>query len=204
VQAILFATTNQNKVREVEKALADAHLPLKILTRNDLTNPPAVAETGKTFTENAALKAHALANFSHLPTLADDSGLMVPALNGEPGVHSARYASDHDDAANNRKLLLKMTNLTGQQRRAVFKTVMVLSWPGNFERDLVVSGEAHGEILTQLRGPQTFGYDPLFYVPSQGLTFAEMSTKQKNSLSHRGRAVKALIKELPTWLGQFN
>lgn len=204
MQQLLFATTNLNKVREVEAALLAANLPLKILTRADLNNPPVVAETGQTFAENAALKAHALANFSHLPTLADDSGLLVPALNGEPGVHSARYAGDHDDWANNRKLLQRMTGFTGSQRAAKFKTVMVLSWPGQFQRDLVVSGEVEGEILTTLRGPQTFGYDPLFYLPKLGLTFAEMSTAQKNSLSHRGQAVKALIKALPGWWQQFN
>lgn len=204
MKQLLFATTNVNKVKEVEAALDQAGFELEILTNADLKNPPIVAETGQTFAENAALKAHALAEFSHLPTLADDSGLVVPAINGEPGVHSARYASDHDAAANNHKLLRRMAGLTGQQRQASFETVMVMSWPGHFGQDLVVSGEARGEILTAPRGPQTFGYDPLFYVPQLGLTFAEMSTEQKNSLSHRGQAVRALIKALPNWWRQFN
>ncbi|MCI1290624.1 MAG: RdgB/HAM1 family non-canonical purine NTP pyrophosphatase [Lactobacillus sp.] len=204
MKQLLFATTNLNKAQEVEAAFKQAGLPLKILTNADLSNPPVLAETGKTFAENAALKAHALAEFSQLPTLADDSGLMVPALNGEPGVHSARYASDHNAVANNRKLLRRMSGLTGQQRQAKFETVMVMSWPGHFAQDLVVSGEACGEILSAPRGPQTFGYDPLFYVPQLGLTFAEMSTEQKNSLSHRGQAVRALIQALPDWWQQFS
>lgn len=202
-QTLLFATTNGNKVKEVKAAMAAAKLPFQVITSADLVDPPTVAETGNTFQANATLKAHALAVFSHLPTLADDSGLVVPALGGEPGVHSARYAADHDAAANNRKLLARMQNLPADKRGAVFKTVMVLSWPGKFSQDLIVSGTAQGVILRKLQGPQTFGYDPLFYVPQAKKTFAQMSTAEKNSLSHRGRAVAALIKSLLGWWSQF-
>lgn len=202
-QTLLFATTNANKAKEVKAAIKAAHLSLQVITSADLVDPPIVAETGNTFQANATLKAHALAAFSHLPTLADDSGLVVPALGGEPGVHSARYAADHDAAANNRKLLARMQNLPANERGGSFKTVMVLSWPGKFKRDLVVSGTARGVILRKLQGPQTFGYDPLFYIPQAKKTFAQMSTAEKNSLSHRGQAVAALIKRLPGWWSQF-
>lgn len=202
-RTLLFATTNDNKAKEVRAAMKAAKLPLQVITDADLVDPPIVAETGHSFQANAVLKAHALAAFSHLPTLADDSGLVVPALGGEPGVHSARYAADHDAAANNRKLLARMQGLQENKRGAAFKTVMVLSWPGKFNRDLIVSGTAQGVILRKLQGPQTFGYDPLFYVPQAQKTFAQMSTAEKNSLSHRGRAVAALIKRLPGWWRQF-
>jgi XTP/dITP diphosphohydrolase len=200
---LLFASTNLNKAKEVKAEFAQAGLDFDLLTNRDLTNAPEVAETGTTFQENATLKAHALATFSGLPTLADDSGLCVDYLHGEPGVHSARYAQDHDDAANNALLLKKLAGVPLAKRTASFHTVMVVSWPGHFEDDLVVEGECPGLIAEQLTGPQTFGYDPLFFLPKLGKTFAQLSTAQKNALSHRGRALQKLIAQLPAWWQQF-
>ncbi|MFC2694780.1 MAG: XTP/dITP diphosphatase [Lactobacillus sp.] len=200
---LLFATTNLNKAKEVRAEFAQAGLDFDLLTNRDLPQAPAVAETGTTFQEDATLKAHALATFSGLPTLADDSGLCVDYLHGAPGVYSARYAKDHDDAANNAKLLQKLAGVPLAKRTASFQTVMVVSWPGHFEKDLVVAGECSGLIAEHLTGPQTFGYDPLFYLPELGKTFAQLSTPQKNALSHRGRALQKLIAQLPTWWQQF-
>lgn len=200
---LLFATTNLNKAKEVKAEFAQAGLDFDLLTNRDLKNAPEVNETGTTFQENATLKAHALAEFSGLPTLADDSGLCVDYLHGEPGVHSARYAQDHNDAANNAKLLKKLAGVPLAKRTASFHTVMVVSWPGNFEDDLIVDGACPGLIAEELTGPQTFGYDPLFYLPGLGKTFAQLTTVQKNALSHRGRALQKLIAELPAWWRQF-
>ena len=170
-----------------------------------MDNPPYVNEKGTTFEANAKLKAHALADFSKLPTLADDSGLRVDKLNGAPGVHSARYGGEaHNDARNNGKLLAALGGVPQDERQAKFVTTLVLTMPGHEDKDLVVTGTCEGEVLAIPRGKDGFGYDPLFYVPSKGKTFAEMTTEEKNEVSHRGKAVKALIEELPAWLAQFN
>ena len=197
---LLFATSNQNKAKEVAEALKKNNFPLKVITNQDLTDPPEVIESGTTFLANAKLKAHALADFSHLPTLADDSGLKVDKLNGAPGVHSARYAGeDHNDALNNAKLLAELGGVPEKERTATFHTTMVVSWPNHFEDDLVTEGEIKGRILTYPQGAGTFGYDPLFFVPDKGKTFAEMTTTEKNSISHRGQALNNLLAALPSW-----
>lgn len=121
-----------------------------------------------------------MADFSHLPTLADDSGLSVEKLNGAPGVHSARYAGEaHNDARNNAKLLAELGGVPADKRTATFHTTMVVSWPGDFEDDLVTEGEIKGQILSCPRGDGNFGYDPLFYIPEKGKTFAEMTIDEK-------------------------
>ncbi|MBP2058578.1 XTP/dITP diphosphohydrolase [Lactobacillus colini] len=197
---LLFATNNQNKAKEVEAALKAINFPIKVITNRDLDNPPHVLETGNTFLANAKLKAHQMAEFSNLPTLADDSGLCVDKLNGAPGVYSARYGGEaHNDARNNAKLLAELGGVVKEERTATFHTTMVVSWPGKFDDDLVTEGEIRGEILTSPRGDGTFGYDPLFFVPDKGKTFAEMSVKEKNAISHRGQALRKLVVELPNW-----
>lgn len=200
MDTLLFATNNQNKAKEVEDAFKKINFPIKVITNQDLTNPPHVLETGTTFLANAKLKAHQLAEFSNLPTLADDSGLCVDKLNGAPGVHSARYGGEaHNDARNNAKLLAELGGVPKEERTATFHTTMVVSWPGKFQQDLVTEGEVRGEILTSPRGEGTFGYDPLFFVPNKGKTFAEMTINEKNAISHRGQALKKLLQELPAW-----
>lgn len=201
---ILFATNNQGKVRELKEAFKRAGIDLEVKTNQDLENPPHVAETGTTFEANAKLKAHALANYSNLPTIADDSGLMVDALNGAPGVRSARYAGEaHNDAHNNAKLLTELGGVEPEKRTAHFNTTIVVSMPGEFEKDLVVTGRCDGKILSSPRGKDGFGYDPLFFVPEKEKTFAQMTIDEKNEISHRGRAIAKLLEELPEWFGQF-
>ena len=204
MKEILFATNNQGKVKELKEAFKTAGIELVVKTNADLENAPYVAETGTTFEANAKLKAHALAEYAQMPTIADDSGLMVDALNGEPGVRSARYAGEaHNDAHNNAKLLAELGGVPEEKRTAKFNTTIVVSMPGHLDQDLVVSGQCTGRILAGPRGEDGFGYDPLFYVPEKGKTFAEMTTDEKNEISHRGRAIVALLKELPAWLAQF-
>ena len=200
MDTLLFATNNKNKAREVEEALKKINFPIHVITNQDLTDPPHVLETGTTFLANAKLKAHKMAEFSNLPTLADDSGLSVDKLNGAPGVHSARYGGEaHNDAINNAKLLAELGGVPREKRQATFHTTMVVSWPGRFDDDLVTQGEIRGEILTYPRGDGNFGYDPLYFVPDKGKTFAEMTVDEKNAISHRGQALRKLLTELPTW-----
>ena len=201
---ILFATTNNGKVTELRAAFKNAGINATIKTNADLDRPPVVEEYGTTFEQNAKLKAHALADYSQMLTIADDSGLMVDALDGAPGVHSARYAGiEHNDQKNNAKLLAELGGVPLKQRTAKFNTTIVVSKPGHFDQDLVVSGQCAGLILPAPQGEDGFGYDPLFFVPEKQKTFAEMTTAEKNGLSHRGRAISQLLQKLPAWLEQF-
>ncbi|GEO68611.1 XTP/dITP diphosphatase [Levilactobacillus acidifarinae] len=192
---LVIATTNAGKAREFRAIFEPKGITVKTLA--DFPNLPAVVETGKTFTENAKLKATAVAQATQLPVLADDSGLMVDALNGEPGIYSARYAGDHDDEKNKVKLLTKLEGVPATQRTAHFHTSLVLVKPNGHE--LVTTGEVTGTILTAPRGTDGFGYDPLFYVPSEHLTFAEMPMAKKNRLSHRAKATAAMLREFDEW-----
>lgn len=204
MKEILFATTNRGKVKELTEAFGQAGIAVKLITSADLSSPPIVEEYGTTFEQNAKLKAHELADFSGKVTIADDSGLMVDALNDAPGVRSARFAGEeHNDRKNNAKLLVELGGVPLEKRTAKFNTTIVASMPGKFDCDLVVSGQCTGQILIAPQGEDGFGYDPLFYVPEKGKTFAEMNVDEKNSVSHRGRAIKQLLKELPDWLAQF-
>lgn len=204
-KAILFATNNKNKARELKELMAKAGFDFEIKTNADLDNPPQVNETGRTFVENAKLKAHQLAEFSNLPTLADDSGLCVDKLNGAPGVHSARFGGQaHNDARNNAKLLALLGGVPDAERTATFYTTMVVSMPRQFDKDLIVTGECKGKILAIPQGHDGFGYDPLFYVPKKQKTFAEMNMDEKNQISHRGNAIRAFLQAFPDWWEQFN
>jgi XTP/dITP diphosphohydrolase len=188
--SIVIASQNVHKVIEFEDAFKNTGVTIKSLKHFD--NVPKIDETGTTFEENATLKATGIMNFTHQAVIADDSGLVVKALNGQPGVHSARYAGDHDDDANNNKLLKEMQNK--QDRSAYFESVLVYLTP---EGDRVVSsGRIDGQILRARRGNDNFGYDPLFYVPAQQKTLAEMTTHDKNMISHRGNAIRNLLSQL--------
>lgn len=201
---ILFATGNQGKAKELKEAFKRAGVDLEIKTNADLINPPHPIESGRTFEANAKIKAHELAEFSGLPTIADDSGLLVDYLIGAPGVYSARYAGEaHNDAHNNAKLLAELGGVPQEKRTARFNTTIVASFAGNFDKDLVVTGECKGLIMPGPVGDDGFGYDPLFYVSEKKKTFAQMTTDEKNEISHRGRAIKKLLQEFPAWLEQF-
>ncbi len=184
---LVLATNNENKIREIRHLLDD--LPVTILTRDDFLEFPDVEETGATFEENARLKAGAIASFCDLPALADDSGLEVDALNGAPGVYSARYAGENGNAAaNNRKLLEELAGVPPEKRTARFRCVIAIDWAdGSVD---IAEGVVEGIITEELAGEEGFGYDPLFFYPPKGKRFSEMSMEEKNLVSHRGRALQ--------------
>ncbi|RLB70928.1 MAG: non-canonical purine NTP pyrophosphatase [Deltaproteobacteria bacterium] len=187
---LLIATGNQGKLKEIRRLLEGA--PIEIVGLDQLTNPPEVVEDGATFTANARKKAQEMASFSGYLTLADDSGLVVDALNGAPGVYSARYAGEQgDDTANNNKLLANMATIADERRRAAFHCVVALAWPDG--RCETYAGQVSGLIMREARGDGGFGYDPLFIVPEYGKTMAELPLEIKNRISHRGTALRKVI-----------
>lgn len=186
---LLVATGNQGKAREIRRMLGD--LPYQIVTLADLDNPPEVEETGSTFLENAMIKAAAYSEFSGMLTLADDSGLVVDALGGAPGVYSARFAPTDDERIE--KLLGMLEEVPDEKRTARFVCAMALSNPtGEMNFRL---GTVEGVIIREKRGDGGFGYDPVFFVPEAGKTMSEMTAEEKNEISHRARAF-AEIKEI--------
>lgn len=185
---LAIATNNQHKLQEIRAILGDSFEEL--LSLKDLGIDVDVEETGSTLEENALIKARAILALSGIATLADDTGLMVNALRGAPGVYSARYAGEEHDDAKNRALLLK--NLDGvKDRSAHFATVIALCYPDG--KTLTASGRVNGEILLSERGTEGFGYDSLFFSTELGKTFAEATQAEKNSVSHRGRALRAML-----------
>lgn len=185
---LAIATNNQHKLQEIRAILGDSFEEL--LSLKDLGIDVDVEETGTTLEENALIKARAILALSGIATLADDTGLMVDALNGAPGVYSARYAEEEHNDAKNRSLLLK--NLNGvKDRSAHFATVIALCYPDG--KTLTASGRVNGEILLSERGTEGFGYDSLFFSTELGKTFAEATQAEKNSVSHRGRALRAML-----------
>lgn len=180
---LVLATRNEGKVREIREVLSG--LDVELLTLSDL---PEVHEDGATFSENAKKKALKVAELTGLPALADDSGLEVDALGGSPGVRSARFAGDDD--ANNRKLLELLKGVPPERRTARFRCVLALAFPDG--RAYTVEGTCEGRIAEEPAGEGGFGYDPIFLVPERGLTFAQMTREEKNSISHRGRALRKL------------
>nr|WP_294792702.1 non-canonical purine NTP diphosphatase [uncultured Mucilaginibacter sp.] len=189
MQQLVFATNNAHKLTEVQAAVAGK---IKLLSLNDISCHDDIAETGSTFKENASIKSHFIYSKYHLSCFGDDSGLEIEALNGEPGVYSARYAGEHGNhAANNRKVLEQLKDVTN--RKARFITVISLIWEG---QEYFFEGTVNGTIRTELSGSDGFGYDPIFQPDGFDVTFAEMSLAQKNAISHRGRAVEKLVKFL--------
>ncbi|MEG2274068.1 MAG: XTP/dITP diphosphatase [Clostridia bacterium] len=190
LQTLAIATNNKNKVKEIRAVLGDNFKQL--LSLDDLNIHVEIEETGSTLEQNALIKARAILALSGLPSIADDSGLMVDALDGAPGVYSARYAGlQHNDHDNN-ALLIK--NLEGKCRTAHFCSVIALCFPdGTF---LTAEGRVEGEILKETHGDNGFGYDPLFYSYELKKSFAEASADEKNSVSHRGRALRAMLQKL--------
>lgn len=195
---VVVASKNAGKVQEIEAMLAASQVTVKSLA--DFPPLPTVAESGATFEENARLKADGYAKMLELPVLADDSGLMVDALGGQPGVFSARYAGlGHNDAANNAKLIAALAEVPAAERTATFKSTLVLARPHRPADDLVVSGTVSGLIHGIPQGENGFGYDPYFFVPKVGKTLAELTPAEKNQLSHRGNALRALAAKWDQW-----
>ncbi|TPR24371.1 XTP/dITP diphosphatase [Apilactobacillus micheneri] len=193
LNTIVIATNNENKAIEFRNMFASKNINFKTL--KDFPEIGAIKEDGNSFEENATIKAQAVHRMTNLPVLADDSGLQVHVINDEPGIYSARYAGDHDDSANNKKLLNKLSGK--KNRSANFKTCLVLIKHDG--KKLVVNGELNGTILEESRGDNGFGYDPLFYVPSMEKTLAQMNRTEKNKISHRGNAMKKLFNEFDNW-----
>ncbi|MDR3190921.1 MAG: XTP/dITP diphosphatase [Lactobacillaceae bacterium] len=192
---LIFATNNAGKVREFKKFLDP--LGIDVVTLAELQNVPPIIENGTTFLENATIKAETIAKAFNLPVVAEDSGLTISALNDEPGVLSARYAADHDDAANNAKVLAKMIDVPDDQRQAAFHTVIVALKPTG--EKLVTTGQVDGLIMRDLKGENGFGYDPLFFYPPYNKRTAEMTTEEKNEISHRGQALRAFMAQFDAW-----
>lgn len=195
-----MATTNPGKFAEVQAFLAK--LPLQITSLKNLTNPPEVVENGRTFEENALKKARTLAEYSGLLTLADDSGLEVDALGGEPGIYSARYAgAEGDDERNNQKLLGELTGVVEEQRTARFVCALALCAPqSQGMNEWVVRQTCEGRIAFAPSGSYGFGYDPLFFYPPFGKTLGEIERDAKATVSHRGKALMKLAEVLATLL----
>ena len=188
MREILIATTNQHKAKEIQQILDG--LNYNVRTLSEFQNPPTVIEDGLTFIENATKKATIYANTYKTLTLADDSGLAVDALNGRPGIHSARYAGDNaPDHKLYEKLLDELQDIPSEQCTARFHCAIVLILP-NGDRH-TIEETVNGIIIKEPRGQNGFGYDPVFYYPSLQKTFAQLSTDEKNQISHRA---KALIK----------
>jgi XTP/dITP diphosphohydrolase len=182
---IVLATHNQGKVREIAQLMLG--LPVEWSSASDFPAIPKTEESGDTLEENALLKAQALSQALGLPALADDSGLFVDALKGEPGVHSARYAGpDCNDADNVKKLLKDMADFAPDERGAAFRTVVAIVVPG--ETTVFLAGEIKGKITEKPKGTAGFGYDPVFEPEGDHRVFAEMSLEEKNNISHRARA----------------
>jgi XTP/dITP diphosphohydrolase len=194
---VVLASSNPGKLAEFNALLAASGMD--IVAQASLGIGDA-AETGCTFVENALLKARHAARASGLPALADDSGLCVAALDGAPGVYSARYAGTHgDNAANNAKLLRELAAVSDAQRGAFFICVLVLLRHADDPTPLIVEARWHGRVLRELRGVQGFGYDPLFLPDGQHVSSAELEPALKNQLSHRGQALAQLRARLEAW-----
>jgi XTP/dITP diphosphohydrolase len=190
---VLVATRNAGKLAELRRMLADG--PVEVVGLADVPEFPDAPETGATFAENALAKARDAAMATGLPSVADDSGLAVDALNGMPGVLSARWSGRHgDDVANLKLLLGQLADVPDERMGAAFVCAAALVVPGGLET--VVHGEWTGRIVREPRGSGGFGYDPIFVPDGEQRTSAELSPQEKDAASHRGRALRALIPHL--------
>lgn len=190
---IIFASGNAHKINEVRTIFAKELPAIELLAQRDCGVSAETAETGATFVENAILKARHAALITGLPVMADDSGLCVDALGGRPGINSARYAGEKADGGQNiAKLLAEMQPISPEKRTARFHSVIVYLRHVADPLPIICQGTWEGMILTASRGKSAFGYEPIFFLPENNQTVAEMSLAQKNTLSHRARAVYAL------------
>ena len=195
---LLVATTNPGKFAEVKDFLRQ--LPLEVLSLSDLATWPKIIEDGATFEENALKKARSLAEYSGYLTLADDSGLEVDALNGAPGIYSARYCGEEgNDKKNNEKLMHELREISEEKRTGRFVCALALCAPkAHGMKEWTVRDSCEGRISFELKGENGFGYDPLFFYPSLGKTFGEIDRAIKATVSHRGKALRKLAEMLPS------
>jgi len=195
----VLATANEKKLAELARILDAARVAVDLAGRGEFPGAPQVAETGATFAENALLKARAMAAFTGLPAVAEDSGLCVDALNGMPGVLSARWTGRHgDDAGNLRLVLAQVADVPDNRRGAHFACAAALVLPAG--REHVSEGTVYGRLTREPRGAGGFGYDPIFVPDGSELTTAQMSPEAKDAISHRGRALRALAPVIAAWL----
>ncbi len=200
MKKIVLATHNLGKVVELERLLNGADLDLQVMGLRDFPDLPDVDETGSSFVENALIKARAVRDVTQLPALADDSGLCIDALNGNPGIFSARWAGVHgDDKANVQKVLRELSELTNPTMTAHFRCAVALVFPTGHRRsdeEIVHEGKMLGHIVTTPRGENGFGYDPIFQPLGIDKTTAELQADIKDRISHRGKAFQAMVPEL--------
>ncbi|MDV6378151.1 XTP/dITP diphosphatase [Sporosarcina sp. GW1-11] len=200
MKEVLIATNNLGKARDFETLFRP--LGINVLTLQDIDCAIDVEETGTTFVENAVLKAETVAKLLNKVVIADDSGLEVDALSGEPGVYSARYAGEpSDDEANIDKLLTNLTNVAENERQARFRCVLAIAGPSI--ATTTYSGSCEGVIASERQGKNGFGYDPVFYVPDKGKTMAQLTAEEKSAISHRGAALAQLKEHLPEFLAKI-
>ena len=193
-KTVVLASSNPGKLREINQILTT--LALTVVPQSDY-NVPDADETGLTFVENALLKARNATRHSGLPAIADDSGIEVDYLNGAPGIYSARYAGKNaNDAQNLEKLLANLKGIPDPERTARFQCLMVYLRHEFDPTPVICQGTWEGKILLEPRGKNGFGYDPVFFVPTHNCSSAELPAEEKNKLSHRGQALRKLVKEL--------
>ncbi|WP_028402969.1 XTP/dITP diphosphatase [Ectobacillus panaciterrae] len=198
MRQVVIATKNLGKVRDFEQLFSRFDLEVKSL--HDFSHIEDVEETGETFEENAMLKAESLCKQLGQVVIADDSGLIVDALYGKPGVRSARYAGeDKDDKANIEKVLQELQEVPMEKRTARFYCALAVAFLEEDKKTVIVNGTCEGKILKQPRGENGFGYDPIFYVEELKNTMAELTSAEKNQISHRGRALRKLEEKIPEW-----
>ena len=186
---LIFATSNQGKMKEIREILTD--LNVEVLSLKEAGIEADIVEDGKTFEENALIKARAIRELTGCMVLADDSGLEVDALNKEPGIYSARYmGEDTSYDIKNKNIIDRLNGLTGNERSARFVCVIAAAFPDGSEETR--RGTIEGQIGFEIAGENGFGYDPIFYVPEFGCTTAELSSEDKNAISHRGKALRAM------------
>ena len=200
MKKIVLATANTHKVIEFQRILNELLPDLELVAANQFPGVPEIEETGSTFAENALIKARAINEFTNLPALADDSGLVVEALNGAPGIFSARYAGiNADDKANVMKLLNEIKGLDQSLLSAKFECSIALVDKSQ-DLELVVDGQMPGQVIKEVRGENGFGYDPIFVPQGLTKTSSELSDSEKDKISHRGialRKISVILKQLP-------
>ena len=193
MKTAVLATNNAHKAKEFQRAFAEYGIDIELKTLKEIGFSKEIDENADTFEGNALIKAKTVCDYSGMMTIADDSGLEVDFLDGEPGVYSARYSGENaTDGENNEKLLENLSNVPYEKRKAHFVCTICVCRPDG--KKLFVSGKCDGTILREPRGKGTFGYDPLFYYEPLKKTFAELDGKDKDGVSHRGKAIRELLK----------